>query len=88
MKRLFAHGMNIIWTAALLVASALVATPEQALATGALGIDSPFDAATPDWTTIAGDGISFACIKATAQDEGFENGSFASLIAGAQSAVA
>jgi hypothetical protein len=69
-----------------LSALALAATPEHALATGPLGIDSPFTAATPNWTTIAGDGISFACIKATAQDEPFLNGSFASLLAGAHSA--
>lgn len=53
------------------------------------GIDSDFQTSAPNWSEVAVDGtygIQFACIKATALDEGFSNSFFASRMSGAQAA--
>jgi hypothetical protein len=53
------------------------------------GIDSDFQTSAPNWSEVAADGsygIQFACIKATALDEGFSNSYFASRMSGAQAA--
>ncbi len=52
----------------------------------ALGIDSDFNCCSVNWTTAANNGIQFACIKATAQDQGFQNNVFGNRMQGAQSA--
>src|SRR5208337_5639031 len=71
-----------------MVAAAVVLSlgTERAPAQRALGMDSDFHCCSVNFVTAANNGIQFACIKATALDEGFSNSVFAARMSAAQSA--
>jgi hypothetical protein len=71
--------------AAVAAALSLAAGTEHASAR-ALGIDSDFNCCSVTWSSVAGSGVQFACIKATQQDAGFQNNVFGNRMQGAQGA--
>ena len=79
--------VSIFQSMALIAAGvALLFGTGRALAQRALGMDSDFHCCSVNFVTAASNGIQFACIKATALDEGFSNSVFASRMTAAQSA--
>ena len=68
------------------VALTLTLGTDRAEASRALGIDSDFNCCTVNWSSVAGAGVQFACIKAAAKDEGFQNNVFANRMQGAHAA--